>query len=127
MDIFGSGWTDHVERLRRGRQPSQLTLDVANYIQHHMSEPVSVEAMARALYVSRSSLSRRFRTESGETLTDFILKEKTEEAKRLLRYTDKSLAAIGLYLGFSSQSHFARVFRKYAAMTPGEYRHKHAR
>ena len=116
-----------VERLRRGRQPSQLTLDVANYIQHHMSEPVSVEAMARALYVSRSSLSRRFRTESGETLTDFILKEKTEEAKRLLRYTDKSLAAIGLYLGFSSQSHFARVFRKYAAMTPGEYRHKHAR
>ena len=63
----------------------------------------------------------------GETLTDFILREKTEEAKRLLRYTDKSLTAIGLYPGFSSQSHFPRGFHRYASLTPGEYRQKHAR
>ena len=61
-----------------------------------------------------------------ENIADFILKEKTEEAKRLLRYTDKSLAAISAYLGFSSQSHFSRVFRQYAEITPGEYRAKHA-
>ena len=77
--------------------------------------------------MSRAHLSRRFRVESGETLTDFILKEKTEEAKRLLRYSDKSLTAIGMYLGFSSQSHFSRVFRRYASLTPGDYRQKHTR
>ena len=44
----------------------------------------------------RAHLSRRFRAENGETLTDFILQEKTEEAKRLLRYSDQSLTAIGL-------------------------------
>ena len=120
-------FTQRVEHLRRGKRPSQLILDVSNYIQHHMSESVSVEAMAKEFFISRSYLSKRFKTESGETLTDFILKEKTEEAKRLLRYSDKSLTAIGLYLGFSSQGHFSRVFRKYAALTPSEYRQKHTK
>ncbi len=52
----------------------------------------------------------------------FVLKEKIEEAKRLLRYTDKSLNAIAAYLGFSSQSHFANTFRKYAGKSPSEFR-----
>ncbi|MGN0762284.1 MAG: helix-turn-helix transcriptional regulator [Aristaeellaceae bacterium] len=68
--------------------------------------------------MSRPYLSARFKKESGETLTDFILKEKTEEVKRLLRYSDKSLSTIGAYLGFSSPGHFAHVFRKYARMPP---------
>ena len=50
----------------------------------------------------------------------------TEEAKRLLRYSDKSLTAISNYLGFSSQSHFSRVFKKYASCAPGEYRAKYS-
>jgi AraC-like DNA-binding protein len=48
--------------------------------------------------------------------------KKSEEAARLLAFTDKSLISISDYLGFSSQSHFARVFKKYIGMTPSEYR-----
>lgn len=70
-------------------------------------------------------LSRRFKEETGEALTDFVLKEKIEEAKRLLRYSDKPLTAIGAYLGFSSASHFSRVFKAYVDTTPREYREKH--
>ena len=81
--------------------------------------------MAGEFFLSRPYLSSKFRQETGQTLTDFILKEKTEEAKRLLRYSEKSLSAISAYLGFSSHGHFARVFKKYAGMTPGEYREKH--
>ncbi|MCR5546630.1 MAG: AraC family transcriptional regulator [Lachnospiraceae bacterium] len=42
--------------------------------------------------------------------------------ERLLRYSDKSIATIGNYLGFSSHAHFVRVFKKYAKTTPSEYR-----
>ena len=69
--------------MRLGKQPSKLTIDVANYIQHHMSEPITVERIAEELFLNRSYLSRKFKEETGETLTDFILKEKAEEAKRL--------------------------------------------
>lgn len=120
-------YTKKVQRLRHGKRPGKLAIDVANYIQHHLSEPITAADLAKALYLSRPYLSRKFIEETGESLTDFILKEKTEEAKRLLRYSDKSLTAISNYLGFSSQSHFSRVFKKYTGSAPGEYREQHVR
>lgn len=89
-------FTQRVERIRMGKQPSKLAIDVANYIQHHLSEPITAEDIAKELYLSRPYLSRKFIEETGMSLTDFILKEKTEEAKRLLRYSDKSLSAISV-------------------------------
>ena len=117
-------FTEQVEKLHLGHHPTKLTTDVANYVRHHLSEPISTEKMAEEFYLSRPYLSAKFRQETGETLTDFILREKTEEAKRLLRYSDKSASAIGSYLGFSSHGHFIRVFKKYVGMTPNEYRVK---
>lgn len=118
-------FTEKVSRIRQGCDPSPLVKDVTSYIWHHLSEAISTEDMAQDLNMSRTYLSRRFKAETGMNLTDRILLEKTEEAKRLLRYTDKPLSAIGLYLGFSSQSHFSRVFRKYTDMSPNDYRQKH--
>lgn len=118
-------YTERVERLRRGKQPTKLTLDVSNYIQHHMSEPITAEKIAEELFLSRPYLSRRFKKDTGESITDFILKEKTEEARRLLRYSDKSIIVISDYLGFSSPSHFSRTFKKYSGKTPREYRERY--
>ena len=118
-------FTEQVEKLRIGENVTKLSLDVANYVRHHLSEPIRVEQMAEAFFMSRPYLSAKFRKETGQTLTDFILNEKTEEAKLLIRYTDRPLPAISSYLAFSSQSHFIRAFRKYAGVTPGEYLEKH--
>ena len=115
-------YAERVERLHCGKAPSQLTVDVANYVQHHLSESIRTADVAAALYMSRPYLSKKFTQDTGESIADFILREKTEEAKRLLRYTDKSLTAISEYLGFSSPSHFSRVFRRYAGCSPREYR-----
>ena len=117
-------YTEQVEKLHRGRHPTKLATEVANYVRHHLSEAITVEDMAAEFYMSRPYLSARFKQETGETLTEYILNEKTEEAKRLLRYSDKTAAAIGAYLGFSSTAHFSRVFKKYAGLTPREYREK---
>ena len=118
-------FTEQVERLHVGKHATKLSIDVANYVRHHMSEPVRVDDIARQLSISRPYLSARFRKETGRCLTDFILNEKTEEAKRLLRYSDKTSSAIAEYLGFSSQGHFCRVFKTYAGMTPNKYREKY--
>ena len=120
-----SDYTERVQRLQRGSCTSKLMIDVVNYIRHHISEPITVEKMAEALFMSRPYLSRKFKEETGESLTDFILYEKTEKAKRLLRYSDKPITAISSYLGFSSPSHFSRVFKARVCITPGEYREKH--
>ncbi len=120
-------YTERVEKIRIGKNPDKFILDVSNYVQKHLSEPISIESMAKELYFSRTYLANKFKEETGMTLTTFILTAKVEEAKRLLRYTDKAITNIAFYLGFSSQSHFSNVFSKYAKTTPNEYRlqHKH--
>ena len=118
-------YTERVERLKLGKNPTKLLTDIANYVQKHLTEPVNIEALSKAVFVSRTHLAVKFKKETGMTLTEFVLKEKIEEGKRLLRYTDKSLSAIAAYLGFSSPSHFSNVFRKYAGCLPSEYRLKH--
>ena len=80
-------YAERVEKLHYGKQPSKLVRDVAKYIQHHLSEPITTEDIAKTLFLSRSRLSVKFKEETNENLVDFILKEKIEEAKRLLRYT----------------------------------------
>lgn len=118
-------FTERVNRIRHGGEPTALTIAVSNYIQQHLSEPIRVEAIAKKLFMSRPYLSAKFKEEAGETLTDFIWEEKTEEAKRLLRYSDKSFSSIGAYLGFSSPAHFSQVFKKYTGKTPSEYRDRY--
>ncbi len=117
-------YTEQVEKLHCERYHSKLAAEAANYVRRHLSDAITVKDMAAEFYMSRPYLSARFRQETGETLTDFILSEKTEEAKRLLRYSDKTIATVGAYLGFSSTAHFSRVFKKYAGLTPSGYREK---
>ncbi len=117
-------YTERVEKIRRGKAPSKLVVDVTNYVLHHLSEPIKIEDISKALYFSRSRLSTKFKEETGITLTDYILKEKAIEAERLLRYSSKSIANISDYLGFSSQSHMGRVFKKYIGVSPNEYRER---
>lgn len=118
-------YTERVEKIRLGKTPTKLTTDIANYVQKHLTEPVDIDALSKAMFISRTHLAVKFKKETGMTLTDFVLKEKIEEGKRLLRYTDKSISAIATHLGFSSQGHFANAFRKYANCPPNEYRLKH--
>ncbi|MCR4911940.1 MAG: helix-turn-helix transcriptional regulator [Bacilli bacterium] len=77
--------------------------------------------------MGRSRLSTNFKNETGINLSDYITQVKIDKAKRLLRHSNKSFTAIATYLGFSSPSHFSKVFKKCTDTTPFEYRqmHKH--
>ena len=115
-------YAERIERLHLGENPSKLVAEVGNYIRHHLSEPITVDKMARDLCRGRSRLSTDFKRETGVNLSQYITEQKIEEGKKLLRYTDKPAVDIAFYLGFSSQSHFSRTFKQYVGVTPNEYR-----
>ena len=119
-------YCERVEKIRQGSNPSKLVIAVTNYIQHHLSEPITTEQIAEHLFMGRTRLSANFKAESGMALAEFVQRQKLEEGKRLLRFTDKSAAAIATYLGYSSSAHFTTVFKKYFGCTPAEYRERHS-
>ncbi len=74
------------------------------------------------LDVSREHLTRVFREQTGVTPYQFILRQRTVLACRLLQegnFTNKEIAA---RLGYSSPAHFLRSFRSLVGVTPGEFR-----
>ena len=86
---------------KRNPNHSQLVKNITNYIKENLTERITV---------------------SGMNLSDYISELKINEAKELIRYTDRSFIDISSYLGFSTQSHFIKVFKKVTGKTPKAYR-----
>jgi AraC-like DNA-binding protein len=86
-----------------------------------------VRELADELHVSMEYLSTIFKKTEQITITEYILREKVKLAKNLLIYSEYSAENIALYLGFSSQSHFGKVFKKYTGITPSIYRRRNAK
>jgi len=93
-----------------------------DYIKGHVNDKVGINEIAEYLGISVPYLSRLFKAETGENVSEYIIKRKIEAAIIMLKYSSKSIAEISAHLNFSSQSYFTKVFRKYAGLTPKEYK-----
>ena len=73
---------------------------------------------------SHSHLARLFKTYTGKTLVNFLMELKLSYAAKLLQTTDLIVLDISSKVGYSSLSHFNRVFKATYHLTPSEYRNK---
>jgi AraC-like DNA-binding protein len=123
LELFHNMLFDYVDRMSALNQNhSTITIKCKNYITEHVYEKLSVLRIAENLNVNSNYLSNLFKKEVGLALTDYIHKEKIEIAKQLAISSDHSLTEIYMRLGFNDQSHFTKVFKKIAGVTPREYR-----
>ncbi|MNB95032.1 Bifunctional transcriptional activator/DNA repair enzyme AdaA [compost metagenome] len=67
-------------------------------------------------------LHRIFKAQTGRTLTDYLNLLRMEKAKMLLGQSEIPVAEIADYVGISSRQYFHLLFKKYAGVTPVEYR-----
>ena len=96
-----------------------------NYIYRHIRESLSVQEIAEALELNANYLSGLFKQCENITLKDFILNGKITLAKNMLTYSAYSYSEIAYYIGFSSQSHLGKQFKKRTGMTLSQYRFKY--
>ncbi len=116
---------DFAERVAQNKSPENMSREIflsVQFIQNHTNCSIGIDDVAEHIGRSRSYLTKKFREETGESITDFITKSKIREAKRFLRYTDKTLSEISNHLCFSSQAYFQTVFKKQVGATPNDYR-----
>lgn len=92
------------------------------YIQENIYTKITVAQLAEYCGISPEYLSVLAKENLHCTMARYIVRRKIAEAKKLLRFTDKSLAEIANLLCFSSQSHFQRDFKKIRGITPNDYR-----
>ena len=114
-------FTCRVHRLK-SMNYSNTIIKCRDYITNHIYENITLSQLSKVLSVSSNYLSEKFKKEVGMTISEFIQKEKVEEAKRLLSSTNNSILDICVSLNFTDQSYFTKIFKKVTGITPNQYR-----
>jgi YesN/AraC family two-component response regulator len=92
------------------------------YISKHLYEDINLLILAELVKLNPNYLSELLKKELGIPFALYVQRERIEEAKRLLTFSSYSLTEIATWLNFHDQSHFTRVFKKHACITPKKYR-----
>ncbi len=95
---------------------------VKSYIQDHFSEPVKLEELAEMVGFNSAYFSSMFKKETGQTLTEYILEVRIEQAKVLLKQKDIKINHIPEMIGMGDAKYFSRQFKKVSGLTPSQYR-----
>ncbi|WP_426240716.1 helix-turn-helix domain-containing protein [Pararhizobium sp. DWP1-1-3] len=83
---------------------------------------ISIAEVAEACNLSRGYFIRAFRETTGMTPYQWLLSERIDRARGMLRTSNASLAEVAITCGFADQSHFTRVFSTVVGATPGAWR-----
>ncbi|MEO6052943.1 MAG: substrate-binding domain-containing protein [Chthoniobacterales bacterium] len=92
------------------------------FIQDHISQPLSIQAVVDHVPLSRDSLERRFRKHLDYTIMETIHLLKIDHIKHLLISTSKTMEEIARACGLSGGPYMTTLFREKVGMTPSEYR-----
>jgi two-component system response regulator YesN len=94
--------------------------------QRYRESGLTLNDVARSVYISPYYLSHIFSHEMGCTVIDYLTRVRLEEAKKLLQSSKLSIVAIAEQVGYSDSGYFSRVFKKNQGMTPSEYKKQDA-
>jgi AraC-like DNA-binding protein len=139
-------WASFLQKEKHTQQPFEnLLLDVFNnylknkrgskkkvpvwakelkeIIQDHIDTNLSLKEISKGLEINPSYLSREFSKYFGnQSFGEYIRKQRIEKAIELIETQNYSLTEISYLTGFSDQSHFTRIFKKYTGRNPSVYR-----
>lgn len=108
---------------RGGLGPARLRT-IKELVQAKMEDDLSLVEMAQSVELSPAHFSRMFRKSTGETPHQFVLRNRIERAKGMLREAEMRVLDVAVACGFKTQQHFARAFRRICDASPTEYRSK---
>ncbi len=115
-------FAENIARLKENYKFSPVVRECRLYIDEHIYDPLYVSDIADALHISPSYLSRIYKKETEESISDYIRRKKISEAQWLLKHTSFSVTDIYGKLSYCSQSYFTDIFRRETGMTPRLFR-----
>jgi len=109
-------------RIYRGGLGSARLRKIKELVHAKMEDDLSLDEMAQSVGLSTAHFARMFRKSTGQTPHQFVLRQKLERAKSILRDPDARVLDVAVSCGFKTQQHFAQAFREVLGVSPTEYR-----
>lgn len=98
--------------------------EICNYIAAHLESELRREELAELVHLNPDYLTRRFKKEMGMSLREYVIEQKMQEARALLRTTGLPISFVAAKVGYSNFSHFSNSYKKQFGVTPQEDRQK---
>jgi AraC family transcriptional regulator len=108
--------------IYEGGLRERQVLQVLEYINEHLDQNIKLADLAQLLDMSQFHFSHLFKRSIGTAPYQYLLQQRIERAKELLKQTDQSIMDIALECGFNSHSHLSKQFRQLTGITPKAYR-----
>lgn len=99
-----------------------IVMTLKDYIKNHLSEKLTIEALAKKVHLHPQYVSRLFKQQTNYSLSEYIISERLEKSKKLLLQTEYTITEIAGHCGFSDSNYFTRVFKKHEGVPPSEFR-----
>ena len=103
-----------------GMPPRRLAR-IVEHIRKHLDTPLAVGTLSRLAEMSQSHFSKMFKLSTGLAPHRFVLQERINRSKELLRKDDAKIVEVALEVGFENQAHFTTVFGNFVGMTPRQF------
>jgi len=94
---------------------------IVEHIRKNLDTPLAVGALSRMAQMSQSHFSKMFKLSTGLAPHQFVLQERINRSKELLRQDDAKIVDVALEVGFENQAHFTTVFGNFVGMTPRQF------
>lgn len=108
--------------LQNGGLTHTQAQQVIDYIHTHLNRDLSLAELASVVNISTTYFANLFKQTMGTSPHQYVIQQRVERAKVMLKKTDLAIADIALQVGFSSQSHLTRQFKRLTGMTPKQVR-----
>jgi AraC family transcriptional regulator len=106
---------------RGGLGPARLRR-ITDLVHARLEDELSLDELAQSVGLSTAHFARMFRKSTGETPHQFVLGQRLERAKTMLRAPGARVLDVAVACGFKTQQHFAQVFRDVCGVSPTRYR-----
>ncbi|WP_421656757.1 helix-turn-helix domain-containing protein [Leptothermofonsia sp. ETS-13] len=93
-----------------------------DYINDHLEQEIKLADLAALLGMSQFHFCHLFKQSIATTPYQYLLQQRIERAKQLLKQTDQPIMEIALRCGFNNHSHLSQQFRRLTGMTPKAFR-----
>ena len=97
---------------------------VLEYMEHHFTDDISLQMLAREAGISLFHFTRLFKAKLGITPHQHVVQLRMRHAQTLLRHTELSVAEVALQSGYAHSGHFAAAFKRSAGLLPKLFRQK---
>jgi RpiB/LacA/LacB family sugar-phosphate isomerase len=101
--------------------PPRRLARVVEHIRKNLDTPLAVGTLSRLAEMSQSHFSKLFKLSTGLAPHQFVLQERINRSKELLRQDDAKIVDVALEVGFENQAHFTTVFGNFVGMTPRQF------